>query len=459
MNRENTIDNQKKPRKGFRLELFNFFIMLFTVILTISMIVIVTHAGSAYGRFYEATETYIACQSAAEEARNASEYLTTEIRYFVRTGDRVHLDNYFYECKVEKRREKAIETIQSHVNDPDKAEFLDNAVNLSKQLMQIDFYAIRLTLEANGAEYQSYPEPIKVVTLSSEDAALSKAEKLRLANDKVQNSEYNGYKEQINNNVALYLKDLLKDTRATGQESSALFTTLQNIQLLLFVFIIFMLIFTVLLTSFFLIRPLRKSAKEILMHHSLPVKGPMEIRTLAVLYNKALENTQTRQDKLSHDASHDALTGIQNRIIFESMCHTVSSTTDTAIVLMDIDNFKYINDNFGHDVGDGVLQKLAKLLRASFRSDDILCRIGGDEFCVIMQDVSYFQREQITKKMQFLMDNLGVATDNLPAASVSIGVAFGEAQCSFNDLYKRADDALYGVKSTTKNGIKVYGAQ
>ena len=126
---------------------------------------------------------------------------------------------------------------------------------------------------------------------------------------------------------------------------------------------------------------------------------------------------------------------------------------------MDIDNFKYINDNFGHDVGDGVLQKLAKLLRASFRSDDILCRIGGDEFCVIMQDVSYFQREQITKKMQFLMDNLGVATDNLPAASVSIGVAFGEAQCSFNDLYKRADDALYGVKSTTKNGIKVYGAQ
>ena len=450
------LEEKKKSKKGFRLELFGFFIIFFTVILTFSLLLIVTNSRATYDRYHKATETYFVCQTAANDARKASERVTMLAREFVNDGNMVSLEKYFTECNETKTREKAIETLKAQVHDPSKDVYLDRAVDLSISATETELTAIRLVMEANGTPV---PEEIQKRTqLTQMEQQYSSTGKIELANKLLQDSNYNALKTEINRNIEEYLKDLLKDTRETEENSLELFNTYQMIQLVVTFFIVIMLIVTVVLTSIFLIRPLRKSTKQILLHRALPVKGPMEMRTFAALYNKALESSLSKQDKLSHDASHDSLTGIQNRIIFDSMCHSVTQTNDTAIVLLDIDDFKTINDTHGHDIGDGVLKKVAKLLTASFRSDDIVCRIGGDEFTVIMQDVSFYQKEQIAKKMGFLTENLAVATDDLPAATVSVGIAFGDAHCSFNDLYKRADDALYGVKTTTKNAIKVYGA-
>ena len=457
MKKENGfLDEKQKSKKGFRLELFTFFIILFTVILTFSLILVVTNARATYDRYYKATETYFICQTSADSARRASEYVTAKAREFVTSGDMVTLEKYFTECNDTKTREKAIETLKAQVHDPSKDVYLDRAVDLSLSATETELTAIRLVMEAYDIPV---PEAIQQRTqLTATEESYSSAEKIKLANDLLQDPNYTALKTEINRNVEEYLKDLLQETRDTEQESSKLFNTYQMIQLVVTIFIVLMLITTVALTSAFFIRPLRKSTKQILLHRALPVKGPMEMRTFAALYNKALESTLTKRDKLSHDASHDSLTGIQNRIIFDSMCHPVSTTADTAVILLDVDNFKTVNDTYGHDVGDGLLKKVAKLLKASFRSNDIICRIGGDEFTVIMQDVSFYQKEQVAKKMSFLTENLAVATDNLPAATVSVGIAFGDQNCSFNELYKRADDALYGVKTTTKNAFKVYGA-
>ncbi|MBO4467710.1 MAG: GGDEF domain-containing protein, partial [Clostridia bacterium] len=85
-----------------------------------------------------------------------------------------------------------------------------------------------------------------------------------------------------------------------------------------------------------------------------------------------------------------------------------------------------------------------------------ICRIGGDEFTVILRGVTSENEEHIREKMEHIMKLLSEKKDNLPTVTVSIGVAFGTTDLSFKDLYKNADKALYKIKSTTRNGVEFY---
>ncbi|MBO7519806.1 MAG: GGDEF domain-containing protein, partial [Clostridia bacterium] len=311
-------------------------------------------------------------------------------------------------------------------------------------------------LEADGAAQEKYSKAVKDVELKSEDAALSADEKIERAKELVQGGKYIDYKDEIYENISLYTQDLLDGTRKRERENSALFSKYQQIQMILIVALICILMVTVAFTTIFLIRPLRKSSKLITEQNSLPVKGTTEMRTFAMLYNKALEKTKTQQDKLTYAASHDSLTGIQNRIVFDEMYRSVQKTDDITLVLIDVDAFKEINDTKGHDIGDSVLKKVASVLHTSFRSGDVICRIGGDEFALILNGLSSEQKEQLENKLRFVMHKLGEADSDAPAFTLSMGVAFGSEKDNFKILYKKADQALYGIKTTSKNGIGFY---
>ena len=442
---------------GFRLEIFNFFIIVFTVIVTVALTIVVFKAHSTYDAFYEATEEYIACRQSAEQVHEASELLTNQVRAYSFTGDYVHIENYFNEATVTKRREHALKTIKEYVQDESKSVYLENAVSYSEELMNIEYYAMRLRLEADGVSEDKYPEAVKTVTLKPEDAALSDALKIELAKDLVQNNTYDDYKDKIYRNVSLYTQDLLDGTRKRETENSKMFSKYQQIQMIFIVLLICVLMINVAFTTIFLIRPLRKSSKLIVEQNLIPVKGTQEMRTFALLYNKALQKTKSQHERLSYSASHDSLTGINNRSVFDGMCRTLSETSDITLAIVDIDNFKQINDTNGHEAGDMVLKAVASLLRDPFRSSDIICRIGGDEFAVIINGVSSNSKDLLENKMQYLIKKLGDTNNDLPAATLSIGIAFGDEKCSFNSLYKQADEALYSVKSTTKNHYKFYG--
>lgn len=125
-------------------------------------------------------------------------------------------------------------------------------------------------------------------------------------------------------------------------------------------------------------------------------------------------------------------------------------------MMIDADNFKEINDNYGHDAGDIVLQNLAKELKYGVRTDDIVCRLGGDEFIIICpntnEDGAVYLAEQVKKKVNALTVKAG---NGVWIGSVSIGVGcFTEQMQSVEDLIKAADIAVYKAKAAGRNCVQ-----
>ena len=124
-------------------------------------------------------------------------------------------------------------------------------------------------------------------------------------------------------------------------------------------------------------------------------------------------------------------------------------------LIVDVDKFKLVNDGYGHEVGDQVLKKVAKLLKEKFRASDYPARIGGDEFAVILPNVTVDLSMIIEKKITELNDILMHPNDGLPQVSLSVGGAFSESGFT-DDLYKKADEALYEVKENGRCGCRFY---
>ncbi|MCH5324827.1 MAG: GGDEF domain-containing protein [Eubacterium sp.] len=185
---------------------------------------------------------------------------------------------------------------------------------------------------------------------------------------------------------------------------------------------------------------------------------------LSFLISRSMNKTVT---SLSRKARTDQLTGILNKRSFEVMADSVLKTGDSAayhaLILIDVDDFKGINDHFGHAFGDKVLAAIGEMLRKTFRSDDLLGRIGGDEFCVLMNITAVEndadRLEVIDKKCSelcaaFRENNAG---DSNCKVSASIGVSVSPTNgTSFGELYDASDKALYASKANGKDTFTIY---
>jgi diguanylate cyclase (GGDEF)-like protein len=178
--------------------------------------------------------------------------------------------------------------------------------------------------------------------------------------------------------------------------------------------------------------------------------GARELRTLTDAYNDMYERNNTTTESLRYEARNDALTGLLNRGAYDELLflHKRSS----ALILVDIDYFKQFNDEFGHEMGDAILIEVAATLYASFRSNDYVCRIGGDEFAVIMTNATPDLRDVIAHKIDKVAAFLHDTSNGLPSVNISVGVAFGNPQSTEDGLFKEADTALYDTKRRGRNG-------
>lgn len=169
--------------------------------------------------------------------------------------------------------------------------------------------------------------------------------------------------------------------------------------------------------------------------------------------------------KLKQIADTDKLTGLYNRsalerIMDEEIYRAREKAQMLSILLIDFDNFKNINDKFGHLIGDAALMNLAKILKDSIKDSDYPCRWGGDEFMVILRGASGEVGLKVGERIRSAVENSSVEKSMIDGAllrmSVSIGVATLRYSDSRDTLFKRADDALYVAKyQFNKNNVQI----
>ncbi|MGX8705393.1 MAG: GGDEF domain-containing protein, partial [bacterium] len=187
----------------------------------------------------------------------------------------------------------------------------------------------------------------------------------------------------------------------------------------------------------------------------IPEVGANEFRYLAQAYNKMYMVYKTSIDRLNFKASHDELTGVYNRAGYDLLLSSIDMDT-TYMLLIDVDNFKAINDNYGHEVGDRALIRLAGVLRSSFRADDHICRIGGDEFVVFMVHSTEMQHKLIESKIERINSELEKSEDGLPPISISVGIVHGSQAADATALFEESDEAMYEAKRHGKHGYTFY---
>lgn len=159
------------------------------------------------------------------------------------------------------------------------------------------------------------------------------------------------------------------------------------------------------------------------------------------------------QEKLRQEIMEDSLTGILNRKgAISHIEDYISDKQHGAMFLLDIDNFKQLNDTYGHQVGDHVLILLAGIMKRFSRQGDVAARIGGDEFILFLPG---FTKEELLKERAgevcSAFRKAGAAYDKV-SLSVSIGIAISHEGSNFDQLFKQADDRLYTVKKKGKGG-------
>jgi diguanylate cyclase (GGDEF)-like protein/PAS domain S-box-containing protein len=169
------------------------------------------------------------------------------------------------------------------------------------------------------------------------------------------------------------------------------------------------------------------------------------------------------EHQLRHEAFHDPLTGLANRALLtdraeQALARSVRSGATVAVLLIDLDGFKGVNDSLGHQVGDVVLCEVARRLESLVRSEDTVARLGGDEFVVLIDDVSGLEE---TKALAARVCDVLRPRFSLPgwdyAVTASVGVAIGSASgTDAPDLLRDADTAMYVAKTGGKDSVRVF---
>jgi diguanylate cyclase (GGDEF)-like protein/PAS domain S-box-containing protein len=170
------------------------------------------------------------------------------------------------------------------------------------------------------------------------------------------------------------------------------------------------------------------------------------------MVSNARDVTEARmyRDDLAYQATHDDLTGLVNRTLFASVADETLATDEpgrTVMVLVDLDDFKLINDRLGHAVGDALLRDVATRLRDGLRPRDTVARLGGDEFAVLLRDVNPDERMEIARRLMAELEQPVTAKGYDLLVRASVGVAPGTPGVTAAELLRRADLAMYAAKN------------
>lgn len=173
-----------------------------------------------------------------------------------------------------------------------------------------------------------------------------------------------------------------------------------------------------------------------------------------IMYVKNIDQSKRNEMNIKNRATYDEMTGVYNKGMLMYYVSDLLAHTGGIFIMFDVDDFKVINDTFGHPTGDQVLVSIAKELMTVFKEPALIGRMGGDEFCVFIpgnKSIDHIKEE--LKELQDRIHQIQITDHTVFRISGSMGVAVCEKQISFDEIYKRSDQALYLAKKNGKDRI------
>lgn len=171
------------------------------------------------------------------------------------------------------------------------------------------------------------------------------------------------------------------------------------------------------------------------------------------------QSLSQRSESLEQAALTDGLTGMQNRRYFDGALQEYLKEfrrieRPVGLMILDLDNFKLVNDTYGHDVGDEVLRSVAKCLHEFTRFHDVVARLGGEEFAVVAPNMDAAALEKFAERIRQAISMLSISTGNVRLkVTMSIGVAVWNGREEAGEFYRRADRMLYRAKREGRNRV------
>lgn len=444
-------------KKKIRIQRVSAWSIGITIVLAVLFAVISIEGEKEFQILEKTTSQYISCENAAKQLQDGSDYLTEQVRLYAMTGKSEYRDMYFEEADITMRREKALENLKQYFDGTEVFQSLQNALNESQELMNTEYYSMRLVAEAEGEAVSSIPEELQNTELTEQDRELSNDEKMIKAQQMVCDTKYQNARTQIMADVSACMSSLIDNTKNRQGRASTIFSDMYLKLEIAIVVLVVLILAICMMVRHLIVKPLISYNESIQRGEIFPVIGAAELQNLAETYNKVFRENEETQKLIRHQAEHDALTEALNRGAFEKILNIYDNgKSQFALILIDVDTFKSVNDTYGHAVGDIILKKVTRLLKQAFRSIDYVCRIGGDEFAIVMVEMTSDLKYTIEDKIKAVNEELAKEEEGVPAVSLSVGVAFADRENPGESIFKDADKALYHVKENGRNGCWFY---
>ena len=284
--------NSKTPR-GPRIRRINIVSVVLTLLIVLLFLFGTQRTYQANRDLNEATEKYVACEMAATALKQGSDNLTTQVRLYTITGDQTYLRAYFAEVATH-HREQAVDTLEHYLSDTEAYRFLEDALECSVELMDLEYYAMVLVLDATDGQIEQGMEALRNVRLRSEDEALDASGKMALAVSLMHGEGYLRYDAIIDDNVAQCIENLSAEREAIQRESQATLTQMQTRQNLSAGVLAAVILSYVVLTAVYMVQPMVADVQLIAEDKLLPLKGAYELQYLANAYNAMYEQRRER---------------------------------------------------------------------------------------------------------------------------------------------------------------------
>ena len=332
------------------------------------------------------------------------------------------MDTYFTELTKVDTYEEALQKLSAYDCDKEVLDHIEKTIVSFKESTQKDIYALALVETSLGKDSSQWPAALQSLKITEQDNLLSRQELLDKAKQNVLSAEYASCKSTVSEAISSSSLTLFSSIQKKESRAASIFMDIFRKLIVCIALLALIALINSFMIKLFVVDPLIHYNNAIQHGTIHPVTGATELQMVARTYNHVYEKDKQR----------------------------------FALLLLDIDAFKQINDTYGHATGDEVIKQVASLLSSTFRAVDHVCRIGGDEFAVILLEMTSAHKETVIVKIHKINQLLSQQNSALPQISLSVGAAFSDRKTPGESIFKDADKALYYRKSHGKCGCTIY---